>query len=74
MNDKNRITNFRDLRVWQAGMELVTDCYKITGHFPAKEQYGLNRQLRRAAVSVPANIAEGRICTTFRLHLARSQR
>ena len=53
------IRDFRDLRVWQAGIELVTDIYKQTNGFPAAERYGLTRQMRRAAVSIPANIAEG---------------
>lgn len=54
-----RIESYRDLRVWQASMELVTDCYKATESFPKSETYGLASQLQRAAVSVPANIAEG---------------
>lgn len=54
-----RIESYRDLRVWQASMELVTDCYKATESFPKSEIYRLSSQLQRAAVSVPANIAEG---------------
>ena len=54
-----RIESYRDLRVWQASMELVTDCYKATESFPKSETYGLSSQLQRAAVSVPGNIAEG---------------
>ena len=50
---------FRDLRVWQGGMELVECVYKVTQSFPKQEMYGLTGQLRRAAVSIPANIAEG---------------
>src|SRR5437868_6127055 len=50
---------FRDLRVWQAGMDLVETCYKCSAAFPASEQFGLTTQLRRAAVSITANIAEG---------------
>jgi four helix bundle protein len=53
------ITSFRDLRVWQSGMELVTQIYRLTQSFPREEQYGLTSQMRRAAVSVPSNIAEG---------------
>ena len=49
----------RDLLVWQKAMELVTDIYQVTGTFPRHELYGLANQLRRAAVSVPSNIAEG---------------
>jgi four helix bundle protein len=50
---------FRDLRVWQAGMDLVESCYRVSQSFPASEQFGLTNQLRRAAISVTANIAEG---------------
>ena len=50
---------FRELRVWQQGMDLVEAVYRATEGFPKHEVYGLARQLRRAAVSVPANIAEG---------------
>ncbi len=53
------ITSFRDLRVWQAGMNLVESVYKLTGCFPKSETYGLCSQMQRAAVSVPSNIAEG---------------
>ena len=51
--------SFRDLRVWQAAMELVVDAYALTRVFPKSEVYGLSSQMQRAAVSVPANIAEG---------------
>jgi len=50
---------FRDLRVWQCGMELVEEVYRPTRCFPKEELYGLTSQLRRAAVSIPSNIAEG---------------
>ena len=53
------INSFRDLRVWQAGMELVEQVYLITQSFPRQEIYGLTSQIQRAAVSVPSNIAEG---------------
>lgn len=52
--------SYRDLEVWQKAMDLVVMCYQITNKFPRKELYGLASQLQRAAVSVPANIAEGR--------------
>ncbi len=51
--------NYNDLEVWKKSMELVTVVYKITKQFPADERYGLIDQMRRAAVSVPSNIAEG---------------
>ncbi len=53
------VQSFRDLRVWQSGMELVVGVYALTRTFPKFEVYGLSSQLQRAAVSVPANIAEG---------------
>lgn len=53
------INSFRDLRVWQASMKLVEDVYRITESFPSKVIYALTNQIRRAAVSVPSNIAEG---------------
>ena len=53
------INNFRDLRVWQAGMDLVEQVYRLTQDFPQAEIYGLTSQLRRCAVSIPSNIAEG---------------
>ena len=53
------INSFRDLRVWQAGMELVEQVYLLTKSFPKQEIYGLTSQIQRAAVSVPSNIAEG---------------
>ena len=47
------------LEAWIKALELVTDVYKKTEHFPREERYGLTSQIRRAAVSIPANIAEG---------------
>jgi four helix bundle protein len=51
--------SYRDLIVWQKAMALVKDIYRTTQSFPADERYGLTSQLRRAAVSIPSNIAEG---------------
>jgi four helix bundle protein len=53
-----RINSFRDLTVWQRGMDVVVAVYRLTEGFPKSELYGLTSQLRRAAVSVPSNIAE----------------
>ncbi len=53
------IRSFRDLRVWQAAQHLCVDIYKATSNFPTNEQFGLTSQVRRAAVSIPSNIAEG---------------
>ncbi len=57
--DKQKIRSYRDLVAWQKAMLLVTEVYKITKAFPAKEMFGLTGQLRRTAVSIPSNIAEG---------------
>ncbi len=51
--------SFQDLIVWQKAHSFVVEIYKITAHFPKTEIYGLTSQFRRAAVSIPANIAEG---------------
>ena len=53
------IRSYRDLLVWQRSMELTMHSYRLSANFPADERFGLTSQLRRAAVSVPANIAEG---------------
>ena len=57
----NAIQNHRDLEAWQIAMDLTTETYRLTEAFPAKEMYGLQSQMRRAAVSVPSNIAEGQV-------------
>lgn len=53
------IKSFRELDVWCLAMELVVDCYNLTALFPRDERFGLTSQLRRAAVSIPSNVAEG---------------
>jgi four helix bundle protein len=53
------IQSYQDLRVWQVGMDLAERCYSLTKSFPKDEIYGMTSQIRRSAVSVPANIAEG---------------
>jgi len=53
-------SSFRDLRVWQESIELTAEIYRETAGFPRHEIYGLTQQIRRAAVSVPSNIAEGK--------------
>jgi four helix bundle protein len=55
---------FEKLQVWQNGIDLADKVYKLTALFPASETYGLVSQLRRAAVSIPSNIAEGSQRTT----------
>ncbi|MHC4157184.1 MAG: four helix bundle protein [Planctomycetota bacterium] len=51
--------SFKDLIVWQKSYKLVLQIYKVTKDFPKSEQYALSQQMRRAAVSIPSNIAEG---------------
>jgi len=51
--------DFRKLQVWEKAHQLVQAVYKVTAHFPRTELYGLVSQMRRAAVSIPTNIAEG---------------
>src|SRR6266702_6602811 len=53
------IRRYQDLRVWQASMELVVEIYRASESFPKRETYGLTAQCRRAAVSLPSNVAEG---------------
>ncbi|MDX2032128.1 MAG: four helix bundle protein [Blastocatellia bacterium] len=51
--------SYRDLETWQRSMDLVAEVYEATSEFPKEETYGLRSQLRRAAVSIPSNLAEG---------------
>jgi four helix bundle protein len=53
------VSSFRDLTVWQLGMQLTEQVYRLTADFPKSETYGLSSQMRRSAVSIPSNIAEG---------------
>ena len=53
------VHSHEDLDVWKMSMEIAADVYRLTAELPPDEKYGLSMQLRRAAVSVPANIAEG---------------
>jgi|WetSurMetagenome_2_1015567.scaffolds.fasta_scaffold211179_2 four helix bundle protein len=51
--------NFKELLIWQLGMEIVDDIYDITSFFPREERFGLTLQMRKSATSIPSNIAEG---------------
>ncbi len=70
------VRSYRDLIVWQKAMELAAGVYRITQTFPAREQFGLSNQMRRASVSIPSNSAEGQGRGTTKdyvhfLHIAR---
>ena len=58
-NGKTKIVNFRDLEVWKLGKEIALKIYEITKNYPSTELYGLTSQMRRAAISIPSNVAEG---------------
>lgn len=67
------MAHFKDLVAWQKAMDLVVEVYKVSEAFPRREMYSLADQLRRAAVSVPSNIAEGQAHFSHRgfLHFLR---
>lgn len=53
------VKSYKDLKIWQRSMDMVELIYRVTEGFPSKESFGLTSQMRRAAVSIPSNIAEG---------------
>ena len=53
------MTNFKNLKIWHKGMELVVSIYKLSNKLPQEEKYGLRSQITRAVISIPSNIAEG---------------
>jgi len=70
------VRSFKELRVWQGAMELVEVIYRLTASLPSEENHGLESQLRRAAVSIPSNIAEGQSRTStkeFLNHLSMAR-
>lgn len=56
---EEKIKSFKDLKIWQKGIEIVSDTYILTKKFPKEELFSLTSQLRRSAISIPSNIAEG---------------
>lgn len=73
--NKTKIYSHKDLIVWQKGIDLAIIIYKLTSKFPSEEKFGLINQMRRAAVSISSNIAEGRSRSTRKdfaqfLHIA----
>jgi four helix bundle protein len=68
-----KLKTYQELIVWQKAMDLVEEVYKVSRNFPREEIYGLTSQVRRAAVSIPSNIAEGqgrRTTADFLRHLS----
>ena len=70
------IHSYKDLKVWQKALDLVVEVYRVAKLLPREETYGLSDQMRRAAVSIPSNIAEGKMRNTRReyvnfLYMAR---
>jgi len=59
MSEQETFRSYRDLRVWAAAVDLAVNCYRATKAFPHTEAYGMTSQIRRAAASIAANIAEG---------------
>ena len=56
---KSTVKNYKDMLVWQKGVEIADATYSLTKNFPTDERFGLSQQMHRSAVSVPSNIAEG---------------
>ncbi len=69
MRATQKIRSYRDLEVWRQAMELAEMCYEETAKFPTRETYGLASQIRRAAVSIASNIAEGHSRRTLQAYL-----
>jgi four helix bundle protein len=70
------VNSHKDLLVWQRSMDLVEAIYRITANLPASEQFGLTSQMRRSAVSIPSNVAEGygrQATGEYRHHLSFSR-
>src|SRR5205823_14298572 len=63
-DSRPQIKDYKDLQVWQKGMDLARRVYLLTRTFPSDEKFGLVSQMRRAAVSVPSNLAEGQARNT----------
>ena|SRR3989344_7506390 len=59
MEARNKIRSFKDLEAWKYGHALVLSIYRVTNRYPKNEQFGITNQMRRAAVSITSNIAEG---------------
>ena len=51
--------NFKELRIWQKGMDIAVNCFQLTSIFPVEVRYGISSQINKAGVSIPSNVAEG---------------
>lgn len=58
-NKTLHMKNFKELRIWQKGMDIAVSCFQLTNSFPQAEKYGLVSQINRAGISIPSNVAEG---------------
>lgn len=58
--------NFKELKIWQKGLEIAVNCFKLVDSFPNEQRFGLSIQITKAAVSIPSNIAEGSSRTSER--------
>jgi four helix bundle protein len=70
------VRSYRDLQVWQRGVDLAVVCHGLVKSFPSEERFGLTSQVRRSSVSVPSNIAEGNACgfrALYASHVGRAQ-
>lgn len=65
--------NYKNLHIWQDGINLARKVYEIAGTFPSHEKYGIVSQMTRAAVSIPSNIAEGAGRITFKQKIEGSE-
>lgn len=70
------ISSYRELLIWQKGMDITEKVYQLTKSFPMEEQYGLTSQIKRSSISIPSNIAEGygRNSTKSNLHFTKIAR
>ena len=59
MPETSKVKHYKELKIWQRSMALAAAIYRVSANFPTEERYGLVSQLRRAAISIPSNIAEG---------------
>lgn len=69
LNSRKKLKDFKRLLIWQKGMDIAENCNKLVKKFPVEERYSLSSQINRAALSIPANIAEGSAFNSTRQYL-----